>query len=134
MIKKHAMDRPPQIITQLQRDLAALRQRIAALEASEAPGDATAALRTSLAALHAAEEAVRQQHEALRETRQTLEAVRAHYETLFALAPEAYVVTNAMGIIREANQTAVTLLSMSPEDLVGKPLLCFIAKHDRTAF
>src|SRR5262249_50288030 len=125
------MDRPPQIITQLQRDLAALRQR---LEASETTGDATAALQTSLEELYAAEEAVRQQHEALLETHQTLEAVRAHYEALFALAPEAYVVTNAMGIIREANQTAVALLGRSLEELVNTPLLVFIVREDRKAF
>ena len=128
------MDRPPQSITQFQRDLAALRQHLAALAASDATGDVTAALQTSLEELRVAEEELRQQHEALLATRQTLEAVRAHYEALFALAPEAYVVTNAMGIIREANQTAVALLGRPLEDLVGTPLLRFIVPQDRKAF
>src|SRR5437764_10453926 len=125
------MDRPPPLITPLQHDLAALRQCLAA---SDAPGDATAAVRTSLEELHAVEAAVRQQHEALLETRQTVEAVHGHYEALFALAPEGYVVTNVMGIIQEANHTAAALLGMPPEDLVGKPLLLFIVPHDRKAF
>jgi two-component system, OmpR family, sensor histidine kinase VicK len=129
------MDNPLQISTLVQQELTALRQRIAILEALEStvPVVATTS-QYSLEALQVAGEELRQQNAELLETRQTLEVVRAHYEALFALAPEGYVVTNVMGIIQEANHTAAALLDMPPEELVGKPLLIFIVKHDRKAF
>jgi PAS domain S-box-containing protein len=129
------MDSPPQISVELQQELHALRQRIVALEASEATAHATTtALQRRLGERHIAAEELRQQNDELVETRQTLEVVRAHYEALFALAPEGYLVTNAMGIIREANHTAAALLGVPPEALVGKPLIAFIAQHDRRVF
>src|SRR5262249_50388013 len=91
-------------------------------------------LQRSLEDLSIAEEELRQQHEELLETHRTLEVVRMHYETLFALAPEGYLVTNTMGVIQEANHTAAILLGVSPEELVGKPLVLFIGQDDRKTF
>ena len=81
-----------------------------------------------------AEGKLHQQHEALLETQQLLEGVRLRYGMLLALVPEGYLVTNAMGIIEEANCAAATLLGVSPETLVGTPLLLFIGQHDQQAF
>ena len=55
---------------------------------------------------------------------------RERYAALFDLAPDGYLVTDA-GVIQEANCTAVALLAVSQEVLVGKPLVLWIAKEDR---
>ena len=59
---------------------------------------------------------------------------RERCAALFNLAPDGYLVTDAAGIIQEANHAAVVLLAASQEVLVGKPLVLWIAKEDRLAF
>jgi PAS domain S-box-containing protein len=122
----------PKTGAQLHSELTTLRSRLAELENSEAI--AIEELRHTVAQLQAVEEQVHQQHTELVETRQQVEMERAHYTALFDLAPDAYLVTNAAGVIQEANRAAVALLAISPEVLVGKPLLLWIAKEDRLAF
>jgi PAS domain S-box-containing protein len=77
---------------------------------------------------------LQQQQEHLVAAQQTLEAERCHYQELFNLAPEGYVVTSAQGIIREANRAASTLFNIRSKFLVGKPLVVFVAKSGRQAF
>lgn len=49
------------------------------------------------------------------------------YQELFDFAPDAQFVTDAKGIIREANHAAAALFGHSKEYLIGKPLgLCLI--------
>jgi len=50
---------------------------------------------------------------------QTVEAERQQYHTLFALAPDGYLVTNTVGVIHEANPAAARLLGMHPAHLRG---------------
>src|SRR4051812_7445147 len=47
-----------------------------------------------------------QQNEELIVTRNLLEAERQRYQDLFEFAPDGYLVTNAEGIIQEANHAA----------------------------
>jgi len=63
-----------------------------------------------------------------------VEAEHQRYQELFNFAPDGYLVTDAAGIIREANHTAAALLHLSQSFLVGRPLLLFIAKAERASF
>jgi two-component system NtrC family sensor kinase len=93
-----------------------------------------AQMERALKELQSTEEELRQQHEQLLVTILEVERERARYALLFALAPDAYLVTDTAGIIREANHAAGALLGMAPEHLVGKPLSIYVATTDRQAF
>jgi putative nucleotidyltransferase with HDIG domain/PAS domain S-box-containing protein len=56
------------------------------------------------------------------------------YRDLFALAPDAYLVTDAQTIIAESNQAAAAMLKVNQGYLHGKPLTHFVAEADRAAF
>ena len=56
------------------------------------------------------------------------------YRDLFALAPDAYLVTDAQTIIAECNQAAAAMLKVDPVSLKGMPLAHFVAEADRAAF
>jgi PAS domain S-box-containing protein len=53
---------------------------------------------------------------------QTLEIGYQRYWEFFNFAPDGYLVTDLEGIIREANQTAMSLFSKTPAELRGKPI------------
>ena len=105
--------------------LAALLQRITMLEASEAITEEER---------DAAEAALRQRTEELIATSQQLATLVQRYHALFALAPDGYLVTDAAGVIAEANQAATLLLGSTLEELLGTPLLVYVAPADRQAF
>lgn len=56
------------------------------------------------------------------------------YAEFFEFAPDAYLITDAGGSIREANQAALELLQAARDDVVGRPLSEFIADEDRVNF
>jgi PAS domain S-box-containing protein/putative nucleotidyltransferase with HDIG domain len=56
------------------------------------------------------------------------------YRALFALAPDAYLITDAQATITENNQAASTMLEVDHDSLQGMPLARFIAAADRAAF
>src|SRR5213082_4161123 len=58
----------------------------------------------------------------------------ARYAEFFEFAPDAYLITDAGGGVREANQAARELLQSSRDDIVGKPLSAYVAPEDRVAF
>ena len=91
-------------------------------------------LRTSLEELQIAGEELSQQSEELSSARLAAEEDRRRYLELFAYAPDAYLVTDPMGIIIEANERAGALFKASPGSLIGKSMVLFIAKADRKAF
>jgi len=122
----------PKTDAQLHNELTALQHRLGELENAEAV--TLDALQNTVEELRVAEEELHQQQGELVETRQQVETERARYAALFDLAPDGYLVTNAAGVIQEANRAAVALLAVSQEVLVGKPLLLWIAKEDRLAF
>jgi PAS domain S-box-containing protein len=66
--------------------------------------------------------------------RQELESHCQCYQELFEFAPDAYLVTDSLGMIQLANQAASVLLNVSHESLIGKPLVIFIAEADRQTF
>ncbi len=56
-----------------------------------------------------------------------------HYQHLFEFAPDAYLVTDAGGTIREANRAAAALLEVAPSFLLGKPLETLAGESARSA-
>jgi PAS domain S-box-containing protein len=56
------------------------------------------------------------------------------YRDLFALAPDAYLVTDAAGAVRAANRAAERLLGARPGGLGGTSLADCVAAEDREAF
>jgi PAS domain S-box-containing protein len=91
-------------------------------------------LSISLQELQIAAEELRQQNEQLAESRKAVEQERRHYLELFEFAPVAYLVTDKEASILEVNQTAVQLLNVSSERLVGKPLVVFVTPEERRDF
>ncbi len=81
-----------------------------------------------------ATEELYQQNEELIQTRDLVEGERQHYRDLFEEAPDGYLVTNAEGVIQEANRAALTLLGIAPQFLVGKHMINFIATEVRHRF
>ena len=74
---------------------------------------------------------LRQQNEELLAIRTSLEREKQKYYELFELAPDAYLVTDTRGFIREANAAASHLLRVAPEFLKGKALLPFLEESAR---
>jgi len=91
-------------------------------------------LMTAFEELSVAEEELRAQQETLIETGTLLEIQRKRYHTLFDLAPDPYLVTDANGTIEEANAAASALLGMASRQLVGKSLVTFVEAHSHTEF
>jgi PAS domain S-box-containing protein len=92
--------------------------------------------RPSWEALYAAEATLLAQQQELLAAQQALEAERQRYQDLFELAPDGYIVTDARGVIREANRAAATLFNrrFSSQYLVGKPLAALVHDDDRWEF
>jgi PAS domain S-box-containing protein len=63
-----------------------------------------------------------------------LAAERQRYAEFFEYAPEAYVVTEPLGEIREANRAACELLGEREEALEGQPLIERVAAGEQPAF
>jgi PAS domain S-box-containing protein len=84
--------------------------------------------------LQVAVEELCQQNQELAVVQVQLQAERQRYQDLFQLAPEAYLVTDINGKIREANRAAALLLNISDEHLIGKPLVVFVASEERWQF
>jgi PAS domain S-box-containing protein len=91
-------------------------------------------LHAALKELRVAGEELRQQHEELLASHVQLEQERQRYRDLFELAPDAYLVTDLRGIIKEANRSAARLFCITPEFLTGKALASYIDSRDRPRF
>jgi PAS domain S-box-containing protein len=91
-------------------------------------------LQTAGEELRVADEELRQQNEALAAACEAAEAERRRYQDLFDFAPDAYLVTDAEGTIREANQAAARLFNVPTDFLLGKPLIVFVAEAQRSEF
>jgi PAS domain S-box-containing protein len=81
-----------------------------------------------------AEEELRQQNDEILSSREGLEQERQRYRWLFDFAPDAYVVTNRHGMVRDANRIAVDMLRTTAAYVVGKPLVIFVARDRRFTF
>src|SRR3954463_1485443 len=65
---------------------------------------------------------------------QATDSERLRYHELFDFAPDAYLVTDMNGNIREANIAAGRMLSVEPRLLAGKPLPNFFDEQGRKEY
>jgi PAS domain S-box-containing protein len=79
-------------------------------------------------------EELHQQNDEIAATRALLEKERRHFQELFELAPDGYLVTNTFGVIQEANNNAAKLLHMRHAFLIGKPLIAYLANSEHVGF
>lgn len=84
--------------------------------------------------LQVALEELQLQNEQLAVAPVALAEERQRYLELVEFVPDGYLVTNADGIIQEANRAACNLLNVSPQFIEGKPLVSFIPYEDRQSF
>jgi PAS domain S-box-containing protein len=91
-------------------------------------------LSVNIEELVVAREQLHRQNQELAVARQALEDERQRSQELSDLIPNAYLVTDALGVIREANLVTAALLSVPQGLLEGKPLIRFVAEQDRKAF
>ena len=126
------MENAPLREAQLRNELTVLQQRLRELETDEEV--TLEELQNTVEQLQVAEEELRQQQDEIIEAHRQLDVERERYAALFDLAPDGYLVTDAAGVIQEANRAAIALLAVPQEVLVGKPLVLWIAKEDRLAF
>jgi PAS domain S-box-containing protein len=68
------------------------------------------------------------------ESQQAAIESQRRYQELFDGVPEAYLVTDIHGLIREANRPAAHLLHIDRAHLTGLPLAVFVAPEMRSAF
>jgi two-component system, cell cycle sensor histidine kinase and response regulator CckA len=91
-------------------------------------------LQQAIAEISISLEELHQQNEELIATRHLVEAERQRYYDLFNFAPDGYLVTNATGIIQEANYAAANLLNVRQSYLIGKPMSVFVHQTERQKF
>jgi len=70
----------------------------------------------------------------LRRVQMELEEARDRYVDLYDGAPTGYLTLNPKGMILEANLPACTLLGINQKDLLGKPVIGFVAAKDQATF
>jgi PAS domain S-box-containing protein len=96
--------------------------------------DVLEAFAISLEELRVTTEELEQQNQELLAAQGGLHAIQRRYHDLFEFAPDGYLVTDAHGVISEANQAALHLLAVPRASLAGKPLVLFIGPGDRDRF
>lgn len=63
-----------------------------------------------------------------------LERENTRYAEFFEFAPDAYLITDPGGSVREANQAAAELFKAPRAEIVGRPLSDFVAAEDQVTF
>ncbi|MBD2233356.1 PAS domain-containing protein [Phormidium tenue] len=84
--------------------------------------------------LQAVDTELHEQNQILNDTRVQVDLERQRYRTLFELAPDGYLVTDATGKIYHANRAAEILFAQPQAGLVGKPLMVLIEQGDWSEF
>lgn len=110
--------------------------RLATPELADAPPKRSERedLLATIEELRLADEELRIQSGALADSRDALDQERIRFRELFDFAPDAYLITDLYGTIREANVAASRLLGVDPKSLVGKPLPSFFEDSARKQF
>ncbi len=96
--------------------------------------EALTELSLALEELRVSEEELRVQSDILTDVQQALETERERYHGFFTHLPDPCLVTDATGVVREANRAAATLLGARADALAGKPLAVFVSEEDRRDF
>jgi len=84
--------------------------------------------------LSVAQEELHAQADALADANRQVEVERNRYRTLFDFAPDPYLVTDANGIIEQANTAAVEFLGVPSMLLLRKPMINFVDLRTRAEF
>jgi len=84
--------------------------------------------------LNVAEEQLREAVEELARLQAEVEVERERYGAFFRRAPLPYVVTDAHGMLRDANAAACTLFGVEERFVRGKPLSVFVCPSDVARF
>lgn len=114
------------------RRLEEMRRHVETIRASsDVPNRAVEELLGAVEELGVAEAALRRQNDALAVAHLAVEEERRRYQQLFHFAPDAYLLTDLHGIVREANGSAASLLGAKPRSLSGKAIVSFVALEDR---
>ncbi|HZQ06737.1 MAG TPA: PAS domain-containing protein [Anaerolineae bacterium] len=66
----------------------------------------------------------------LRATSPSIQTRLAWYEILFELAPQAYLVTDHLGLIQNANATAMEMFGIDLDSMVGLPLGMLLPENE----
>lgn len=84
--------------------------------------------------LHVAEEELRQQNDELLNAHLSVEQQRQRYLDLFEFAPDAYLVTDGLGEVREANRAASSVFGLARTYVRGKPVAAFVLPEEQREF
>src|SRR5919199_1677551 len=84
--------------------------------------------------LEVAAQMLQQQNQKLSLADQTVATSRQRYQALLDFIPDACLLTDAAGMIQEANSAAAKLLDLPQSLLIGKSLTAFIAHETRQRF
>ena len=107
-----------------------LRAVTPATESNAIIQEALQELDTAHEELRVAEEQLHAQVDAMQGVQDALARERQRYRDLFETAPEAYLVTDTRGHVRDANKRAAALFNLDAGFLIGKPLALFVhAEH-----
>jgi|GEM_PF-2895909 len=98
------------------------------------PASLTQELELNKIELEAQNAALSASNEALRQTNADLVVARDHFQSLYDLAPTAYVTVDADRVILDVNRAAEALLATPQLRLVSGRLELFIADSDRVRF
>jgi PAS domain S-box-containing protein len=77
---------------------------------------------------------LRAQNAALAASLRELEEMARHSQEMFEMVADGYLITDADGVITEANRSACELVGRPHGQVVGKPLATFVEAGDRGAF
>ena len=117
---------------EFRRRLDEMRRRLEAMRSGgQVPGETLQELLVAVEELRAAEEDLREQNDGRAAAHSEVEEERRRYQQLFQYAPDAYILTDLHGIIREANRSAARLFGVEPRFMAGKAFVSFVAQEDR---
>ena len=91
-------------------------------------------LQTVIEELRVAEEELRSQQGQLEDAWMAAETASDWNRAMFDGAADAMLVTDAEGVVRDANEAAGTLLNLAARSMRGKPLAVFVPTEERSEF
>ena len=124
----HQIDLFQQRVESLQQQITASKHRASPLI------ETLTELQTAGEELQSAKEELQQKNDELTTAQQQSITERQRYQAFFDFAPDAYLITDHSGIIRQANLAAATQLAVPASRLSGKPLSVFIARTEQKSF
>lgn len=101
---------------------------------AQALSEALEVVNVQHAELAVAEEELLEQVDELARSLGCVQVERERYRELFEAAPDAYFVTDAHGVIREANERAAALIGVDARFVAGKPFTVYLSADALATF